>query len=123
MVPVPTDATARFSLVYVFDIARALETCIGNEKAYTQIFNMSAPEELDYPSLLESFEKFNGGPFMTRPVTIDEVIDENIPLPFPLTEDTLYSGKRFSDTFDFTYTPYAEGMEKTFKIDYSLYTN
>lgn len=121
VVPVPIDATARFSMVYVFDIARALETCIGSEKAFNQIFNLSAPEEITYTMLLESFEKFNGGPFMSRPVTLDEIIDENIPLPFPLTEDALYSGKKFSDTFDFEYTPFMEGMEKTYKIFYSLF--
>ena len=121
VVPVPVDATARFNMVYVFDIARALELCIGSEKAFNQIFNLSAPEEITYSSLLESFEKFNGGPFMSRPVTVDEVIDENIPMPFPLTEDELYSGKKLSETFDYTYTPYMEGMEKTYKIFYSLF--
>ena len=121
VVPIPVDATARFNLVYVFDIARALELCIGNKKAYNQVFNLSAPEEITYPFLLESFEKFNGGPFMSRPVTVDEVIDENIPLPFPLTEDELYSGNKLSETLDFTYTPFMEGMEKTFKIFYSLF--
>ncbi|SHH49108.1 NAD dependent epimerase/dehydratase family protein [Sporobacter termitidis DSM 10068] len=121
VVPVPVDATASFNMVYVFDIARALVACIGDERAYNQTFNLSAPEEITYTLLLESFEKFNGGPFMSRPVTVDEVIDQNIPLPFPLTEDELYSGKKFSDTFDFEYTSFSEGMEKTFKIFYSLF--
>lgn len=121
VVPVPVDATARFSMVYVFDIARALELCIGNEKAYNEIFNLSAPEEITYSMLLEAFEQFNGGPFMTRPVTVEEVLDENIPMPFPMTEDVLYSGRKFAETFDFSYTPFMEGMEKTFKIFYSLF--
>lgn len=121
VVPVPVDATARFNMIYVFDIARALELCIGNEKAYNEVFNLSAPEEITYAALLEAFEKFNGGPFMTRPVTVEEVLDENIPLPFPLTEDELFSGQKFADTFDFSYTPFEEGMEKTFKIFYSLF--
>lgn len=121
VVPVPRDATARFNMVYVFDIARALELCIGNEKSYNQIFNLSAPDEITYPILLEAFEKFNGGPFMTRPVTVEEVLDENIPLPFPLTEDEIFSGQKFNDTFEFTYTPFLEGMEKTYKIFYSLF--
>lgn len=121
VVPVPVDATARFNMIYVFDIARALELCIGNEKAYNEVFNMSAPEEIDYAVLLEAFEKFNGGPFMTRPVSVEEVLDENIPLPFPLTEDELFSGQKFADTFEFSYTPFLEGMEKTFKIFYSLF--
>jgi nucleoside-diphosphate-sugar epimerase len=108
-------------MVYVFDIARALELCIGSEKAYNEIFNLSAPDEVTYSVLLEAFEKFNNGPFMTKPVTVEEVLDENIPLPFPMTEDMLYSGRKFADTFDFTYTPFLEGMEKTYKIFYSLF--
>lgn len=121
VVPVPRDATARFNMVYVFDIARALELCISDEKAYNQIFNLSAPDEITYPVLLEAFENFNNGPFMTRPVTVEEVLDESIPLPFPLTEDEIFSGKKFADTFEFTYTPFLEGMEKTYKIFYSLF--
>jgi 2'-hydroxyisoflavone reductase len=121
VVPVPTDSTARFNMVYVFDVARALELCIGNEKAYNEIFNLSAPEEITYSILLEAFEIFNGGPFMTKPVTVEEVLDNNIPLPFPLTEDELFSGKKFADTFEFSYTPWLEGMEKTYKIFYSLF--
>ncbi len=122
IVPVPTDATAKFNMVYVFDVARALENIISNEKAYNQVFNLSAPEEVTYSLLLESFVKFNGGPFLTRAVTVEEVIDENIPLPFPLTEDELFSGQKLSETFDFEYTPFTEGMEKTYKIFYSLFT-
>lgn len=121
VVPVPVDATARFNMIYVFDIARALELCIGNEKAYNEIFNISAPEEITYSVLLEAFEKFNGGPFMTKPVTVEEVLDENIPLPYPMTEDELFSGQKFAETFNFSYTPFMEGMEKTYKIFYSLF--
>ncbi len=121
VLPVPVDTTAKFSLVYVFDIARAIEICVGNEKAYNQIFNLSAPDEITYSTLLEAFETFNGGPFMTRPVTVDEVYEENLPVPFPLTEDVLYSGQKFAETFEFDYTPFMEGMEKTFKIFYSLF--
>jgi nucleoside-diphosphate-sugar epimerase len=40
VVPVPIDATARFSMVYGFDIARALEICIGNDTAVNQRFNL-----------------------------------------------------------------------------------
>ena len=123
VVPVPIDATAKFNMVYVFDIARALELLICNEKAYNEIFNLSAPDEITYAVLLEAFTKFNGGPYLTKSVTVDEVIADNIPLPFPLTEDELFSGKKFSDTFEFEYTPFIEGMEKTYKIFYSLFTS
>jgi nucleoside-diphosphate-sugar epimerase len=87
VVPVPSDATAKFNMVYVFDIARALQLMIGNEKAFNETFNLSAPDEITYSLFLEAFTKFNGGPFLTRRVNVEEVVAENIPLPFPLTED------------------------------------
>lgn len=116
VVPIPTESTARFNLVYVFDIAKMLEACIGNEKAYNQVYNLSAPEEITYNFLLESFENFNGRPFLSRPVTLDEIIDENIPFPYPLTEDLLYSGAKITEALGVAYTPFNEAMKKTFQI-------
>ncbi len=123
VVPVPSDATAKFNMVYVFDVARALELMMNNKNAYNETFNLSAPEEVTYSMLLEAFLKFNNGPFMTRSVTVEEVISDSIPLPFPLTENELFSGKKLTDTFDFEYTPFMIGMEKTYKIFYSLFTS
>jgi 2'-hydroxyisoflavone reductase len=121
IVPVPINATAHFNMVYVFDVARALELCIGNEKAYNQIFNISAPEEVTYDLLINSFEQYNGSPFDKREVTVEEVLEQNIPLPFPLTEDELYDGGKLAKALDFAYTPFEVGMEKTYKIFYSLF--
>jgi nucleoside-diphosphate-sugar epimerase len=58
VVPVPADATARFNMVYVFDIARALELMIGDERAFNEVFNLSAPDEITYSVLLEAFAKY-----------------------------------------------------------------
>jgi len=121
VVPYPVDATSRFSLVYVFDVARALMTAIGNEKAYDEIFNLAAPEIITHARLFEAFEEFNGGPIMTRPVTIEDILNENLAVPFPLTESVLYSGKKFAEKLEFEYTPFMEGMEKTYKSFYSLF--
>ena len=121
-VPVPVDATARFSFVYVFDIARALMACIGDARAYGAVFNLSAPEAVTYATLTSEFERCNNGPFPAREVTVAQADEERLPLPFPLTGDTLVDGGRFSELFDFSYTPFRDGMEKTFRVFYSLYT-
>ena len=121
-VPVPTDATSRFNFIYVLDIADALMLCIGDEKAYDAAFNLAAPEAITYPGLLSCLETNNGGPFPTREVTIAQVEKESIPLPFPLTGDTLINGEKFAAAFGLNYTPFATGMEKTFNIFYTLYT-
>ena len=122
VVPVPIDAPARFNFVYVLDVAEALMACIGDERAYGEIFNLASDEVIMYQQLMSDFERYNNGPFETREVTVAQVEKENIQLPFPLVASTLYSGEKLARTFDFHYTPFTEGMEKTFKIFYSIYT-
>jgi nucleoside-diphosphate-sugar epimerase len=122
VVPVPTDATARFNFVYVLDVADALMACIGNPRAYNEIFNLAGVEDLTYQQLIADFERYNSGPFETREFTTQEAAEKQIPFPFPLTEDAVYNGRKITQTLNFKYTPFSEGMEKTFKIFYSLYT-
>ena len=122
-VPRPVDASSRFNFVYVTDIADALMKCIGNDMAFNEVFNLAADEIITYPQLFSLFERLNDGPFPTREVTVSQIEEEGLPLPFPLTGDTLTNGGKFPGVFDFKYTPFSEGMEKAFKIFYSLYTN
>ena len=121
-VPVPIAGHSRFNFVYVLDIASALMSCIGDGRAYDAAFNLAGDEAITYPGLIAAFERFNKEPLRTREVTLEQIDTEKLPLPFPLAGDTLVDGGRFSRTFDFKYTPFLEGMEKTFKIFYSLYT-
>ena len=114
VVPVPIDATANFNFVYVKDIARALMMMVGDERAYNEAFNLAGPEILNYTRLMSDFERYNGGSFETREVTVAQAHEESIPFPFPLTEDDVTSGEKFARTFDFKYTPLPEGMELFF---------
>ena len=122
-VPVPIDSHSRFSFVYVLDVADALMKCIDDERAYDEIFNLAGIEAVTYPMLISDLERCNKSPFETYRVTIEQAEMQNLPLPFPLIGDTLYSGQKFSKIFGFNYTPFSEGMEKTFKVFYSLHTN
>ena len=121
-VPVPVDAPARFNFIYVLDVAEALMRCIGDKRAYNEIFNLAGVEAITYTQLISDFERYNNGPFETREVTVAEVEKENIQLPFPLIDNTLYDGRKLTSLFDFNYTPFSEGMERTYKIFYSIYT-
>jgi nucleoside-diphosphate-sugar epimerase len=121
--PIPTDATGRWSFVYVIDIYRLLTRLIANTRAYNDIFNLAAPEILDYTGLISEFARLNHGPFPSKNVTVKQVIKENIPLPFPLDNDDLTDGGKLRDALGFAYTPFTEGMEKTFSIFYDLYTS
>ncbi|MFH2045817.1 MAG: NAD-dependent epimerase/dehydratase family protein [Pseudomonadota bacterium] len=113
-VPELTDASAKFSMVYVLDLARALELFVGNNKAYNEEFNLAGVEEVTYTSLLSELERCYGAPFPKQPVTVSQVIAENIPLPFPLDEDDLCSGEKMTQRFGFEYTSFSAGMDKTF---------
>ena len=122
VVPIPIDATSHFCFVYVEDIAEILMQSIGNRKTFDQVFNLSGKEDITYAQLISDFERYNGGPFESRVVTVEQALKEAIPLPFPLTETILYNGEKIERALEFEYTPFAEGMEKTFRIFYSLFT-
>ena len=92
-------------------------------KAGGKIYNLAAPEVLDYGSYTETLAAVSDIPFATRPVTVEEVLRENIPVPFPLTaeESELYRGDRIVRELGLAYTPFREGMEKTYKAFKSVY--
>ena len=121
--PVPklVDSTAHFSFVYVSDVARALQAMIGNEKAYNEIFNVSAPEVLTNEAFLDELVAQNGAPFETQDVTVEEVLKNNIAIPFPLTDDEVYDGTKLANTFGFEYTDFHEGMRKAFNAFKRVY--
>lgn len=121
-VPEPTDATAKFSMVYVADVARALETFVADEKAYNEEFNLAGVEQVTYASLFSELERCNGAPFAKQPVTVSQVKAENIPLPFPLDADELCSGEKMSQRFGFEYTSFSAGMDKTFAAFKAVYS-
>jgi nucleoside-diphosphate-sugar epimerase len=121
-VPEPADANAKFSMVYVADVASALETFVGEERAYNEEFNLAGVEQVTYASLFAELERCNGAPFARRPVTVSQVKAENIPLLFPLDADDLCSGEKMSQRFGFQYTPFSAGMDKTFAAFKSVYS-
>ncbi|MBR2831833.1 MAG: NAD-dependent epimerase/dehydratase family protein [Oscillospiraceae bacterium] len=123
VVPLLVGAPAKFNMVYVIDISRALQLMVGDERAYNEIFNLSAPEIIDRPFFYESLERFNGEPYQKREYTIEEAPGQDIPLTLPTVYDELYSGEKFARTFDFKYTPYEDAMKNTFDIFKSLYTS
>ena len=119
----PTDAAARFQTVFVKDAAEAIVACILKPEAANEAFNLAAPEVLDYPAFMKALEKASDRPFRTRPVTVAEVLREGIPLPFPLAaqESELFDGSKLTRALGIAYTPFTEGMEKTFTAFRSVY--
>ena len=121
-VPVPIDSTSRYNFIYVMDIADILMNLIGDARGYNKVYNLAGDEAITYESLISEFRRLHKEPILTRDVTVSQVETENIPLPFPLTGDTLYDGSMYRLAFDHRFTPFSVGMEKTFQIFHTLYT-
>ncbi len=121
--PVPFDGTGQFQTVYVKDAAEAVIACIRQDAALGQAFNLAAPEVLDYGSFMETLRLAADRPFSTFFLTVADALMEGVPLPFPLTEaeSELFSGEKITRMLGLTYTPYREGMKKTFISFRSVY--
>ena len=123
-VPAPTDSDSEWNAVFVTDVARAICACIEKQDiACGQAYNLSAPEVITYSRFLELLQKVTDRPFTTRPVTVSEVIEQNIPLPFPLTADEseLFIGTKIQEQLGVSYSPIEEGMQKAFNAFRSVY--
>ena len=120
-IPFPKDADAGFSFVYVMDVADVINLCISDPRAYGQVFNLSSPEAQTYGSFMETLKACTELPVRTYDVTVEQVLERNLPLPFPLDEDELYSGEKVTNTFGYTYTPFLTGMKKTVSVFTNVY--
>lgn len=112
----PTDSDAEFQMVYVKDIARAVLLAIGNPKAENQTYILSAPEIMTYERYLELLRAVSDIPFQVRPVSVRDVLEQNIPLPFPLRaeENKLFSGEKITRELGFRYSGLRQSMQLTY---------
>ena len=89
---------------------------IGNEKTYNEIFNLSAPEELDNARFLDALERAHGRPLLVANTTVAEAMENGVPLPCPLLFDEVYDGSKIARTLGFRYTPFAKAFQETYDI-------
>lgn len=116
-IPVPTDATGRFQFVFVKDLANIIIACINNEKTYGNAYNAAGPEVVDYAMYMDVLEKAHGEPLNVQHVTVDEVLKQNMPLPFPLDHDAeVIKGDKISSLLGMEYTSFEEGMKETYRV-------
>ena len=107
----------------MWDVAEILIECLGNEKVFNNAYNLSAPELVSYRRLVKVLEEITGKRIGTRKLNIPMINQKQIPLPFPLDQHLIYSGELIQRVLNFQYTPFVEGMRKTFEhycvsIDY-----
>ncbi len=114
-VPHPTDADGRFQFLYIKDLADAILACLRPDApAGARAYNLAAPEVLDYDGFLAALRAVADRPIPTVPVTVEQVLRDNLPLPFPLreAESELFDGSLAERELGISYTPFAQGLQK-----------
>ena len=79
-----------------------------------RVYNLAAPEILDYDAFLATLRAVSGREIPVSPVTVEEVLRRNLPLPFPLraSESELFDGSLAERELGLVYTPFRDGMQK-----------
>lgn len=110
----PMDATGEFQFVYVKDVARAILAAIGNPSAFNQAYNLVNKELVTYSSFVDVLQQALPVPFQKVPVSVNTILEKNIPLPFPLLkeESNYYSGEKAMGLIG-EYTGLLDGMKET----------
>jgi nucleoside-diphosphate-sugar epimerase len=111
----PDNDLALFNFVSVWDLAKILIGCVGNPAVFNQAFNAAADELLSYRRLVEVLETISGRKAKIENLRIRQIIEQQVPLPFPLDEHLIYSGKAIEKLLGFEYTPFEVAMEETYR--------
>lgn len=114
--PHPVGADGQFQMVYAKDVARGIMLCIEKEEADNKTYILSAPEVFNYDSYVDLLRSVSDRDFKTTPVTVEDVLKNNIPLPFPLTpeENALFNGQKIVNELGFEYGDLKTSMQMTY---------
>lgn len=111
---IPDNGLALFSFVWVEDIAKIIIRSLGNEKVFDEVFNLSSEELVSYPRLVEVLEEVSEKSIEPMKMSVKEIDEKRIPLPFPLDSHFVYSGSKIQRVLDFEYTPFEDGLRETY---------
>lgn len=111
----PYDATGEFQMVFVYDAAKAILLACGNEKAYNRAFNLCNEESMTYEDFADLMEEVLELQYERVDLSVSEVLQKQIPLPFPLTheESEWYDGSSINKELGLCYTDISRGMKIT----------
>ncbi len=123
VIPRYTDADGRFQFVYVKDAAHAILACLADGKTYGRAYNLVQDEILDYEGFFQALAEAAGPGADRLPMTLEQAARGGYPIPFPATgaETELVSNTRSKTELGMTYTPFQEGMGKTWKAFSHVY--
>lgn len=114
---VPEDADGWFQFVYVKDAARMIRSCLLNENAYDEAFNLCG-EPKTYQDLADALEKVQPG-LQRIGVTSELVTEKGIPLPFPMAkaESETYANDKalaFARNQGIEFTTLEDGLKESY---------
>jgi nucleoside-diphosphate-sugar epimerase len=112
---IPEDESALFNFIYVIDMARIIIQCMGNERVYNQAFNLASDEIISYPIIIDVLSKITGKELEAEKISMADIENKGIQLPFPLNEQLVYCGDIIRNIFEFEYTPFTNGMHEALK--------
>ncbi len=111
----PDNPLPLFTFVSVWDVARIIIACIGSEKVFDRAFNLAAPDLVSYRRLVEILGEIMEKKIRVRTMSVKAIDEKKIPLPFPLDNHLIYSGALIQQVLSIEYTPFVEGMRKTWQ--------
>ena len=113
---IPENDLALFTFIFVEDFAKIILKCMESQCVYNQIFNTVSPEYFSYKKYIEALEGIIKKKIKTRRMSVAKIIQERVPLPFPIDEHQIYSGNKLDKALDFHFTPLSVGLKKTYEF-------
>lgn len=111
----PDNDLPLFQFVSVWDVAKIITLCMGNPDTLNKAFNLSAEELISYGRLIQVLEAVTNVRITTYSMSIRDIDEQRVPLPFPLDSHLIYSGSLIRETLDIKYTRFVEGMQETYR--------
>jgi len=112
---VPENPNIFYSFVWVEDLAEILIACMENKNTYGMAWNVAGEEHISYSAMADMIEEVCGRKIQRRIMSIDEIIREKVPMPFPPDEHLLYDGSKLRNVLGYVHTPFLLGIAKTWR--------
>lgn len=96
-------------------MAQLIFLSIKNPDVYGKAYNLAGPEKVSYTEFVEMLKIASKESFNVHKISIDQIIRDQLPLPFPPDVSLLYDGKAIQQDIEFEYTPLVIGMSHTWR--------
>jgi nucleoside-diphosphate-sugar epimerase len=115
-VVIPENDLPLFSFVSVWDTAGIIIGCLKSSDVLNRAFNAAADDLVSYRRLVEVLETVSEKKLTVEELSVDEILEKQVPLPFPIDEHLVCSGSLIQECLDFQYTGFLEGMKETYRF-------